>query len=405
MTAEYDLLATENVVDPTSLYKRMRRMGPHWNDALGGWCLSSYEDVSKAIVDPELSAARFDPYLERARARENPDQGEIELYQGLSRWFNFTDPPYHTKLRWLTQKVVLQPMSQSRPVIERLVDERLEMIARTGRVDIINELARPVALGIIASIMGVPEEDFARLSRWSGMLASFVGGALDVPDRREQAIEAQQLLNGYFKAMVEERKRNPQPDFLGKMLTVEHPEHGRFTEDEVIASGPMLIFAGHGTTTHLVGNIFRALLLHPGQLRMVRDDPKLVTAALDETLRWDSPVNIVTRLAGCDGAAGIPGIRKGDRLFLFLGAANHDPANGENYDAFDITRRDGKHLTFSSGIHTCLGAALARVEATTLLGRFLDRFSQVELAIDPEQFRWEPTVGFRSLVELPLKVS
>ena len=400
-----DLTDPQNVRDPYPLYAQLRKMGPCWNDTLGGWCLSSFESVSRGLVDPELLASRFTPYLERAAAKAETDRQEIELYEGLCRWFNFTDPPYHTKLRLLTQKVVTRPISQARPVTEQLVDERLDDAALNGGIDVVTELARPVALGTVVSIMGVPPADFPQFTKWSKMMSTFIGGALNVPDRREQALEAQKAMDKYFESMIAERRKNPSDDFISNMLAVEHPELGRFTDAEITATSAMMLFAGHGTTTHAIGNLVLALLTHPEQLQLMRNDPTLVRAALEEALRWDSPVHLIARVAGRDGVAGIEDARKGDRVFLLLASSNRDPANGENYEKFDITRKDGGHNTFGTGIHTCLGAALARMEASVLLTKLLARFKRIELGVEPHELQWESAIGFRSLSALPIRVA
>jgi cytochrome P450 len=295
-------------------------------------------------------------------------------------------------------------MNAVRPVAEQMIDRLLDRAVEAGTIDVVNELARPLSLGVIASLLGVPQTDYDRFTVWSDLLTGFIGGALNVPDRRQRALGALRELTAYFDNLIAERRIHPTSDMIGSLAGVQDGKHGALSDEEIAATGAMLLFAGHGTTTNSVGNMLLAFLRWPEQLKLLGQDPKLVPQAMDELLRYDSPVHITVRIARRDGVCGISDATKGDRVFLFIGAANRDPLKFECPDQFDILRPDRQHVSFGYGLHYCLGAPLAKIEITALLGRLLERLTHLELAVNPDELKWESTVGFRGLKSLPIAV-
>jgi cytochrome P450 len=403
LKTSYDLLAPANIEDPYPLYARLRdSMRFHWSESLGGWAVLRYDDVRSALRDESLSAARFAPQIERLRtsgvAEDDPSR---RLYESLGRWFTFADPPAHTRLRVLTRDVMLKPLKNATPYVERQVDRLLAAAAEKGEIDIVQELGRPLSLGVIVEMLGVPEEDRDRFVQWTDALTDFIGGALNVPDRRALAERANMELTDYLGQLVASRRAEPQDDLLSGLAQASSADGDRLDDDEVVATAAMFLFAGHGTTTNLLGNGMLALLRHPQDLAALTADPDGCELAVEELLRFDSSVQITVRVAARDGAAGIDEARAGDRVFLFVGAGNRDPDRFPDPDRLDLRRGDKGHLSFGYGLHFCLGAPLARVEAPHALRELLLRFDDFELVTDP--LPWQPTVGFRGLDSLRVR--
>ncbi len=403
VAAEYDLLAPATLADPYPLYRSLREQGSvHWSESLGGWGLTRHADVRPALNDGDLSARRFAPYLERLAGRADADPHDVRLYESLSRWFTFDDPPGHTRLRTFTRKVFSAPMKAMGGSVEALVDELLDGIEANGCGDVIADFARPLSVGAIADLLGVPREHCDRFTAWSDLLTQVIGGALQVGDRRRRASEGVEALDEYLGELVRRRRAEPSPDLIGRLAATDGD--GAPTDEEIAAIGAMMLFAGHGTTTNLIGNGLLALLRHPDQLDVLRRDAGLVPAAVEELLRFDSPVQVTVRNAARDGALGVEEIAAGDRVFLFVASANRDAPGVDSPDELDVTRGDGRHLTFGYGIHFCIGAPLARIEAPVAFARLIERFPKLRLALPEDELEWQRTVGFRGPQSLPVRV-
>jgi cytochrome P450 len=400
----YDLLSDEHLADPYPLYARLQREAPvHWSESLQGWAIMRHADVNLALSDPSLSANRFGPYLERLTAEAEVDRLELLLLERLAAWFTFADPPSHTRLRGITRQVFSGPMKAMRPEVERMTDALVERVLAQGSADIISEVARPLSMGAITQVLGVPRSDEDQLTEWSDALTGFIGGAMNLDRRRQRAAQSLDELSSYLLKLVRVRRHQPTDDVIGALASIER--NGDVLADEEIAAiGSMLLFAGHGTTTNLIGNGLLALLRHPGQMQLLRSQPDLFPSATEELLRYDSPVQITTRIAKMDGAMGIGEARAGDRLFIFVAAANRDPALQDESESLDVARRRAAHVSFGYGIHFCLGAPLARIEAPYALESIVRRLPGLRLAVPVDTLAWQPTVGFRGLRALPIAI-
>ncbi|MHB1809271.1 MAG: cytochrome P450 [Solirubrobacteraceae bacterium] len=399
---EYDLLAPEIRDDPYPLYARLRSAGPiHWSESLSGWGLTRHEEVRAALDREDLSAARFSPYLEAARTSEPSDPVSIALYEALETWFTFADPPGHTRLRALARGVIAPPMKAMAPTVDALVRELVERAAERGEIDVIAELARPASVGTVVRLLGVPTADEPLFTDWSEALTDYIGGAVDVRNRRDRAWTALGELRAYLTELVRERTRSPGTDLLSALVGARRGGDA-LSEEEVVATAAMMLFAGHGTSTNTVGNGLLALMRNPDQSQALADGSASAEQAVEELLRYDSPVQITVRNAVCDGALGCPEIGVGDRVFLFIGSANRDLAGVQRADELDVRRLKSAHITFGYGIHFCIGAPLARIEVPLVFKHLFSRFA----AIEPlsTELRWQPTVGFRGLRELRVAV-
>jgi cytochrome P450 len=401
-SVDYDPRRPEHIADPFPIFARLRAEDPvHWSAILGGWVLTRYRDVRQVLNDPRFSADRITPF--RDHLAPDARAGVAELLKTLGLWAVFNDPPAHTRRRGLLNKaftsravVALQPM------IERIVDHLIARAAARGEMDLIADFAYPLPASVIAGMIGVPIEDLDRFKTWSDEIAAFVGSALATPDKRERGERGVREMSAYFRAMVADHRRNPREDILSGLIAATD-SGAMLSEDELVASCILLLFAGHETTTNLIGNGMLALLRHPGALAALRRDPSLAAAAVEEMLRYDGPTQAMTRIALEDMSLDEGGatIRRGDRVFALLNAANRDPAVFPDPDLFDVARDDIRHLSFGFGIHFCLGAPLARLEGRIGVAALVRRLPELTLALDRPE--WTDSFVLRGVKALPVR--
>jgi cytochrome P450 len=369
--------------DPYPTYRLLRSADPvHWSDSLGGWMLTRYEDVLTTLRDHSHFSSRGRmlgalPYLPSdARERLRP------LEQHFSVGLINVDPPDHQRLRTLvTAAFTPRVVETLRPRIQALVDELLDTVQEAGTMDIIADLAYPLLAIVIAELMGVPPEDRDRFKVWSDEILAFQGTgrvSLDVFDRSQQAL----LMMREFLAELLAQRRAASRDDLLTHLSVAEAAGDRLTAAELLTTCVNLLTAGHESTTNLIGNGLFTLLTHPDEMRRLIADPSLWPTAVDEMLRYESPFQRNMRRVALDVAVGGKLLRRGDLVLQILGAANRDPAVFPAPDRFDIARQPNRHLAFGFGIHFCVGAPLARLEALIALGTMLRRFQRLELAVE-----------------------
>jgi len=402
MAVDYDPRRPEVIADPFPMYRRLREEDPvHWSDILGGWVLTRYADVRSALLDRRLSADRITPF-ERHLSQDS--RAEIaDLLRGLGLWAVFNDPPKHTRLRGLMNRAFTSSAVEGlRPAVEALVDRLIAGVAGRGRMDLIADFAYPLPAAVIAALLGVPHTALEQVKLWSDDLAAFVGSALATPDKRQRAQAAIKEMSGYFHSLVAERRAEPRDDLLSALTAAE--ERGDvLSEEELIATCVLLLFAGHETTTNLIGNGLLALLRNPVQRHALAADPTLVGGAVEELLRYDGPAQALTRVATEDLEMGGRRIARGHRVFVNLSAANRDPAQFAQPDELDVRRADNRHLAFGHGIHFCIGAPLARLEAQIAFPRLLRRLPA--LSLDTDAPPWNDSYVLRGVKALPLSFS
>jgi cytochrome P450 len=388
------------IADPFPLFAYLRENDPlHWSDVLGGWVLTRHADVSAALSDSRLSADRITPFLEaspEARAR-NREIGGL-----LTHWAVFSDPPRHTRLRGLMNQGFSSRANQNiRPRVEARVDALLDRFEGRDEIDLLSEFAYPLPASVISDILGVPLEDIERFKVWSDELAAFVGSALATTDKYDRARHGALQLQAYFADLIEQRRREPRPDLISDLLRARFREHS-FSTEELIATCVMLLFAGHETTTNLIGNGVLALLRHPDQWRALVASPSLAPLAVEELLRFDGPVQALVRVARENIAFGNTAIGPGQRVFAMVNAANRDPAVFAAPDRLDIMRRESRHIAFGYGIHYCIGAPLARLEATIALRALARRFPS--LSLSGQNIQWSDSLVLRGVRSLRVRI-
>jgi cytochrome P450 len=387
----------EFIANPYPFYRRYREEDPvHWgvssNPRLSGaWYIFRYKDVVQVLEDSRFGR-------EAKRAREDVEAVPVpmacrKLRSIVSNWMVFLDPPNHTRIRSLVNKVFSQRMVESiRPVIFGIVDNLLDQVQVRGEMDLIEEFAFPLPVMVIATLLGVDPENHPLFRQWSTALLDVNASRLTpAPEAYTRAEQAAQGFIDYFKQVIEERRVNPRQDLITALVKAQEEEN-KLSEEEIIATCIHLLSAGHETTVNLIGKGMLALLHNPDVLKILRTHPECIPAGVEELLRFDSPVQMVTRWAYADIEIGGKLIQRGDSVGLMLGSANRDPMRFENPDVLDLRREDGRHCVFGGGIHFCLGSALARAEAQIAFNVLLNRLPEIRLA--NQKLEWPNTLVF-----------
>jgi pimeloyl-[acyl-carrier protein] synthase len=379
----------EFFLDPYPTYEELRGEPVRWEEGLEGWVLTGYAEVAAALADPRISRGG------------GPQEGDL-LRRLLTRMMLFTDPPDHTRLRALANRAFTPSRVEAlRPRITSIVDEQLAEVDE-GEWDLIEGLAYPVPVIVIAEILSLPASDRALFKRWSDDVIAVAAGVGDDPERRERGLRSAHALAEYFGALVAELRAHPNDTLLSGLVEAE--EAGtRLTGEELLANAILLLMNGHETTTFAIGNGMLALLRHGEELARLRDDPGLIGSAVEEILRYDGSVQMRGVGAGDSFAVDAAEIRAGQTLWLAIGATGRDPRQFPEPDRFDIGRSPNRHLQFGIGPHFCIGAALARAEIQLALGGLLARFRQIELATD--DIHWHEIAVFRGPKAVPLALS
>lgn len=357
---------------------RLREGDPvHRSAALQAWVVTRYEDCLAVVRDHEtfssdVRTARGDIADAIQRQRADSPLGDVYTVIG-------SDPPTHTRLRGLVNRAFTpRRVAAMRPHIEEIAAELLAEAPDRGAWELMTGLAQPLPIVVIAEMLGVPPEDRQRFKEWSTVLAA----TTDIVRNESVARDARRVtdeLIEYLGAFVEARRREPQDDLISTLIEAGEDSE-RLSHEELLAFAILLLVAGNETTTNLIGNGMAALLAHPAAIDRLRAEPERLPDAIEEMLRYDSPVQGLVRFARVDTEVGGQAIAAGDVLLCMLGAANHDPRQFPEADTFDIERSENRHLSFGQGIHYCVGAPLSRLEAEVAFRALLARWPSFELA-------------------------
>jgi cytochrome P450 len=390
---------------PYEQYRRVRTHDPVHHSPFDMWMLFAYEDCFKLLRDPGMSvdplvAAQVDPGRVDRFAEFREAHPEIEPPTPNRGILNI-DPPDHTRIRKLMSKVFTPKRVEAlRPEVQGLVDGMLDAVAADGQMDVIADLAFPLPFVVISEMLGMPAADRDLLRDWSHTVVKMLDPIL-TDEEMVQALEADQHMVDHCREAIEWKRANPADDLLTALIHAEDDGES-LTAEELLDQVVLLFIAGHETTVNLIGNATLALLRNPDQLALLRADPSLDANAVDELLRYDSPVQFSRRIVLQPYEVGDVVIEPGTFLMTCLGSANHDPAVfGEDADALDLRRSNpARHLSFGSGVHHCLGASLARLEAQVALGTLVRRFDALELA--SHEPAWNNRIVLRGLDTLPV---
>jgi hypothetical protein len=391
--ADFDPLDPAFIADPYPVYHRLRAEDPVHHHPLGFYVLTRYDDVAALLREPAFGKAGYRALFDTRFGRD-PDG------PWLAMSMLFRDPPDHTRLRALVSRAFTPRVVETlRPRTQAIVDALLDRVAAAGRMDAIADLAYPLPVTVISEMLGVPADLREAVKQWSLDLARALDAiALPVtPDVLERGRRATAELVACFRALTDARRRTPGPDLLSALVAVEEAGD-RLSERELLATCVLLYVAGHETTVNLIGNGLLALLRHPDEWRRLRADPGLLPGAIEELLRYDGPVQRTGRIAAEDVRLAGVAIPAGSLVLGFLGAANRDPARFPDPDRLDVTRAEPRHLAFGYGIHYCLGAPLARLEAHVAFDTLLRRFPA--MTIEEARPAWRPSSTLRGLTGL-----
>lgn len=404
MAVEFRPDAPEFVRDPFPALRALRAEDPvHWSPRLKAWVLTRYDDCRAVLLDREVSSDRLRPFFATLPGAEAERIRDIIRY--LTHWMVFRDPPEHTRLRKLTSKVFhVQSMHAMRPQVEELCAWLLARIGDREAIDFIADFAGPLPGLVIMAMLGVPREHLPLIKRLSDDMALFIGSSRMSPEKYAIAEAATREMAAFFRELIAKRRATPEKDLLTRLVHLEE-DGDRLSEDELVATCILLLFAGHETTTNHIANAMLALLRFPAELAALRADPELAPRAVEELLRYDGPsgaqVRVVKRAQGMRGKA----LQTGDRVFLMLNAANRDPEAYEDPDRLDLRRKEVPHLSFGFGLHICLGFPLARMEGQVALPAVLAHWRRIELAVPEERLEWLNSMVFRGMISLPLKAA
>ncbi len=382
----YNPSTAENIRDPYPMYRRFRERDPfHRTRLIGGYVLFRYAEVLEVLRDARFSAdERNHPRFQQQR-RWLIAAGVVDADDPLETSMLRMDPPDHTRLRGLVNRAFTpRSIEKLRPRIEQIVDELLGQVRGQSEMDLVEALAYPLPVIVISEMLGIPTRDRARFKHWSDEVVRTMGMA-SLEDIRASR-NASKELRAYFEGIVVERRREPQDDLISALLAAEE-QGDKLSLPEVFSTLTLLLIAGNETTTNLIANGTLALLRAREQWQLLCDDPDLAPGAVEEMLRYDSPVQATSRICVDDVAMSGGTIRRGHEVILALASANRDPEQFENPERLDITRKDIRHLSFSQGIHFCLGAPLARLEAQVAFRALSERFPKLELAGGEPEWR------------------
>jgi len=400
MVADRNFLSPDLVADPHPYFHALRAADPvHWSEPHQAWILTRYDDVEHAFLDERLSAARV-----RSLLPAEPSDDDLHAFDPILRllgnWMVFTDNPAHARLRRLARAAFTGRMIERlRPAIETLVHGLIDEVERAPQFDFVGRFAFPMPATVIAKLLGVPEDDLELFKQWSGDLSSLIFGGSGGAARRSRAVRGLLALEEFFRALLARRQREPCDDLLSALARAE--EGGQvLSADEVTGTCVLLLFAGHETTTNLLGTSVYHLDRHPDARRMLVAEPVLAAHAVEELLRFDGPTKLQVRIAGEDLEIRGKRVRAGQRVLLCQTAANRDPERFADPDRLDLARQVDEHLAFGIGIHYCLGAPLARLEGEIALRALAERLPRMRVL--PGEVAWHATISSRGVATLPV---
>lgn len=393
------------VTNPYPMYAKLRETDPVRRDPLAPvWIVTRYDDTFTMLRDPRFKKDPFASVRLPPDARRQLDVPVAEAFRASLETVSmlFLDPPEHTRIRSIfTKTFTPRRIENLRPRIQKMCDDILDRAAARGprpRLELMSELAAPLPVTVIAELLGFPASDYAKIKKWSDEMAEALGLNPTLA-QQARAQQAREEMRKYFEGIVDYLRTTPGDNLLSALLA---PEVEVLNPDELFANSVLLLAAGHETTTNLIGNGTFALLTHPEQLEDLHRNPEIIDSAVEELLRFDPPVQWTSRVAGEAIEMRGQQLQRGDIVLASVGSANRDPAVFRDPDKLDLRRKDNKHLAFGTGIHFCLGAALARMEGAIVIGTLVRRFPKMKLLT--KKPRWRKGITFRGVNALELSL-
>jgi len=375
------LVSAEFARNPYPTLRHLRETEPvYWSDSLGGWLVTRFDDVMVTFRDVEhfSNAGRLGKAVEYLPDDVRADFGPFEAHYRTNGLLH-SDPPVHTRLRTLVRDPFSpRAVEQLRPRVQAIVDDLLDRVQASGTMDVIADLAIPLPATVIAEIFGVPAEDTHLIIGWSDDVLAFQGQNKPSVEWLQRAQSAIVALRAYLGRLIAARRAEPMDDLLGSLVTP-GPDGDRLSDDELLNTSVTLLVAGHETTRSLIGNGLFLLLSEPSRWQRLLDEPGMLKPAIEETLRYESPISRQPRRVPQSTTLGGKEIKAGDMVFQMLNGANRDPERFARPEELVLDRSDNRHIAFGNGIHFCLGASLARLEASIAFTSLMERMPRIRL--------------------------
>jgi hypothetical protein len=403
VTATFDPSDPSLLRDPYATFADMRAAGGvHWCEPLSGWLAVGWDSVNAVVGNPKIfSANRIMAVHDRLR---EPDRANAaDVLRWLSLWMVFQDPPNHTRLRrYLATVINPRMVATMRDSIGEICAELLGTLPTDRPIDFFREFGLTLPGYVVMDLLGVPRDRLAEVKQWSDEMMLFIGSSRGVEDKYGRAKHGAQSMADLFRSLIDDRRGDPRDDVLTRMITFE-VDGETLTEDELIASMMMIGNGAQETTAHLLSNGLLVMQENPEvATKLAADTGGLIETSVDEFLRYDSPVLSTARLVARDTELGGQSLKAGDRIFAMLAAANRDPAVFDKPDEIRLEGRPNGHLAFSKGVHFCLGAPLARLEAQIAFTQLLDKFPALTLAEPKESIPWTNSLVTHGPSRLPI---
>ncbi|MEM8975755.1 MAG: cytochrome P450 [Pseudomonadota bacterium] len=389
------------VANPYPTFAYFRDNKPvHWSPAVRAWVVTRYDDVRAVMLDQKLLSDTVTPFYQ-AQSEETQSKIEI-LFRYLGNWLVFKDPPDHARIRRLASRVFINDTLQKvRPSVEGIVAHLMDGLEGQKEVDLVKQFSGPLPAYVIMDMLGIPRDQLANVKFWSDEISLFIAASKNTPDKYDRARAGVEAMAAMLQELIDEQRRSPKDNVLGMLVRARDDEDGRLSDDELIATSILFLFAGHETTTNLISMSTLHMLEDPEQRDqfVALDGAEPIAVAIEEFLRFDGPTPSMARLAATDYTLGDVTFEAGQRVYAMLGSANRDPTVFDTPDKLNIARSPNRHVTFGYGAHFCLGAPLARMEAGIALPALHKRYPKMTMADEPQ---WSDGFTLRGPSSLPL---
>lgn len=405
MTLVYDPTDPNILRNPHDIFARLREAEPvHWSPKLSGWVVTSYELATEMLTTAgTYSADRFTPFQKYLPEKHRATA--MEVLRWFDHWMVFKDPPDHTRLRRHMANILNVPVFDStRENVVAVVNGLLDKIPRGENIDFFSSFSLWMPGMIVADLLGVERDKLLEVKQWSDDMMTFIGSSRGVEDKYERARRGANAMGNHFLELIAKRRAEPRDDALS-MLIASEVEGERLNDNELVGCMMMVLNGGHETTANLLNNSMMALATHPEVMQDLKAHPEKMVTAVDEFLRYDSPILSIGRIVTEDTELGDQAIKAGDRVFAMLVAANRDPEVFRNPNDLNTTRMPNPHMAFGKGNHFCLGTPLARIEGQIAIAAILERFNSFELTEDMSTVPWLNSMVTRGPSRLPLRFS
>lgn len=392
MTSQINIICDEAISSPAKYFGALREETPViWDENSKSWLITSYQAITDALQNEAFSSDRIVPYIQKKLSGADVDPLTRQAFDVLAKWLVFQDNPEHARLRALVNKAfTARSVSRLRDRVESLCESLMENVPAKGEFDLMATVAAPLPSIIIAELLGVPVEDRERFEGWTALVAPLVSGGFQTPERYDRVAKGMDELLTYFRCLVEHYKKHPAENLITELITAREADDA-LSEIELLATCTLILFGGHETTANLIGNAILALLNAPDQFQALYEGRVTGNETIEECLRYTGPSKAVTRVMKTDLEFYGRNLKKGDRVFMIIAAGNRDPSVFDEAEQLKLDRTFPKrHLSFGSGVHFCMGAQLARLEASIAVPMIVKRFPN--LARTDKPLHWMPVL-------------